>query len=128
MRSKYATSVLCSPHPLPIANTILKPLYKTNAIVQPAKLPCSYFSWVSAVTGMFAFILYLPGIFVEHSVLDKDKEEEKDKVPEMMAPKKNPRELLKQLSIISVVDSTNIRTFDEFKVNDLGKGESGEKS
>ena len=29
-----------------------------------------FFSWVSASTGLIAFILFLPGIFVEHSCSD----------------------------------------------------------
>jgi hypothetical protein len=56
-------------------------------------------------------MFYLPGVFVEHSVLGTQEEEEEKKVPEMIPPKKNPRELLKQLSRISVVDGTNIMTF-----------------
>jgi hypothetical protein len=28
--------------------------------------------WVSALTGLAAFILYMPGIFVEHSVHDAE--------------------------------------------------------
>jgi len=56
-------------------------------------------------------MFYLPGVFVEHSVLGTQEEEEEEKVPEMIPPKKNPRELLKQLSRISVVDGTNIMTF-----------------
>ena len=74
-----------------------------------------FFSWVSAATGICAFMFYLPGIFVEHSVLGAEEEvDEKDLVPEIVEPKKNPRELLKQLSRISVVNgSTAILTFKD---------------
>ena len=40
---------------------------------------------------------------------------EVEKVPEKMDPKKNPRELLKQLSRISVVNGTPIMTFNDPK-------------
>ena len=30
--------------------------------------------WVSASTGLLAFVLFMPGIFVEHSVLEEQKE------------------------------------------------------
>ena len=56
---------------------------------------------------------------------EEERREKEDKVPEMAAPKKNPRELLKQLSMISVVDSTNIRTFNEYKSGDVKKNPSG---
>jgi len=41
--------------------------------------------------------------------------DEVEKVPEKMDPKKNPRELLKQLSRISVVNGTPIMTFNDPK-------------
>ena len=74
-----------------------------------------FYSWVSAATGICAFIFYLPGIFVEHSVVGTEEEvEEKDSVPKILEPMKKPRELLKQLSRISVVNgSAAILTFNE---------------
>jgi len=129
MASKSGPSVIRDPEMHRSICNVCTTGLRTLIVYVVPKISNVFFRWVSAFTGMCAFILYLPGIFVEHSVLDKDdeKEEEKDKLPEMSAPKTNPRELLKQLSIISVVDSTNIRTFNEFKPNnELARSESGD--
>ncbi len=72
--------------------------------------------------------MFMPFVFVEHSANDKmdkksDKKEaeaeaEEDGRDDIMSPppplpKKNPRELLKQFSTISVVDGTLLKTFEE---------------
>lgn len=64
---------------------------------------------MSASTGILAFILFLPGIFVEHSCSDikvEDKKEEGSK-------KQHPRELLMQFSSISVVDGQLLQEYSK---------------
>ena len=61
-----------------------------------------FFRWVSASTGLLAFILFMPKIFVEHSVLDEQKENIKSDPEPLKRP--NPKKLYKKFSTISMVD------------------------
>jgi hypothetical protein len=66
---------------------------------------------VSASTGLLAFILFMPGIFVEHSCLEEQKENLKSD-PLKPLKKPHPKELLLQFSSISVVDGQLLKKFE----------------
>lgn len=60
---------------------------------------------MSASTGLLAFILFMPGIFVEHSV----DQETQENIEEPKKP--NPKELFMQFSSISVVDGQLLQEY-----------------
>ena len=87
---------------------------------------CVYlFRWVSASTGLIAFILFMPKIFVEHSCLEEQKENIKSDPEPLKRP--NPKRLFKEFSRISMVDgqlldvSSAVNHSGKFKAENTNK-------
>ena len=86
--------------------------------------------WVSATTGLLAFILFLPGIFVEHSCLHMEAQRAETLKAKAAASRSspnrqkslihNPKKLLRKISSVSPVDGQLLEKLPDNNTNNNG--------